>query len=253
MRAHLQDGPLPRYYQLKEILREKIRGGQWAAGGPIPSERELAQEYGLSRMTARQAVAELAREGLLYRLQGKGTFVGRPRITQQLMVLTGFSQDMAARGWRPGARVLEQHMEPATPAVAARLRIPEGRLVFYACRLRLSDDEPLALESIHLSFPGCAGLLAADLAADSLYALLQERFDLQLRDAEQEIEAGLADATEARRLSVEPGAALLRMRRTTFSTAGAVVEYAESAYRGDKYTFYTRLAAPGPRGEERAP
>src|SRR5690242_21732563 len=100
-----QDRPLPRYYQLREILREKIHAGQWPPGMLIPSERELCLQYGLSRMTARQAISDLVREGLLYRLQGKGTFVGQARITQQLMVLTGFSQDMAGRGRRASAQV----------------------------------------------------------------------------------------------------------------------------------------------------
>src|SRR5829696_3091820 len=110
MAALVKGGPLPRYYQLKEILHEKIRTGQWQPGALIPSERELCAQYGLSRMTARQSVIELVREGLLYRVQGKGTFVARPRITQQLMALTGFSQDMAARGFKAGAQVREQKM-----------------------------------------------------------------------------------------------------------------------------------------------
>src|SRR5690242_10763453 len=120
-------GPLPRYYQLKEILHAKIRAGQWQPGVLIPSERELCEQYGLSRMTVRQGITELVREGLLYRVQGKGTFVARPRITQQLMVLTGFSQDMIARGCVPGAQVLDQRMVPASQEVAERLRVREGQ------------------------------------------------------------------------------------------------------------------------------
>src|SRR5215212_3738435 len=124
MSSRVSDGPLPRYYQLKEILREKIQGGQWAPGALIPSERELCAQYGLSRMTARQAIIDLVRDGLLYRVQGKGTFVAHQRMTQQLLVLTGFSQDMAGRGRRAGAQVLDQRMVTAEPEVAHRLRVP---------------------------------------------------------------------------------------------------------------------------------
>ena len=101
----LKPGPLPRYYQLTEIIRERVRSGEWPPGTPIPSERELCEQYGISRMTARQSLTELVTEGLLYREQGKGTYVGRPKIAQQLLRLTGFTEDMRAREQRPGARV----------------------------------------------------------------------------------------------------------------------------------------------------
>jgi GntR family transcriptional regulator len=250
MSIRVNEGPLPRYYQLKEILREQIRDGLWGPGTPIPSERELCAQYGLSRMTARQAVVDLVRDGLLYRVQGKGTFVARPRMTQQLRVLTGFSQDMTGRGRRPGAQVLDQRMIPAETEVAHRLRVPVGRAIFYLRRLRLADGEPLALETAHLNFLGCDALLTADLASASLYLLLRERFGLILAEADQEIEAGLATPADARLLQISPGSAVLRMRRVTFASGGQVIEYAESVYRGDKYTFYTRLAPPALAGQE---
>src|SRR5215211_5088863 len=119
----VKSGPLPRYYQLKEIIRERIRSGEWATGSPIPSERELCARYGISRMTARQSITELVNEGLLYREQGKGTYVGRPKIAQQLLSLTGFTEDMQARDQRPGARVLTAEMWSADQETAERLRI----------------------------------------------------------------------------------------------------------------------------------
>ena len=242
MAALTQGGPLPRYYQLKEILHGKIRSGQWQPGALIPSERELCEQYGISRMTARQSIIELVREGLLYRVQGKGTFVARSRITQQLMALTGFSQDMAARGFKPGAQVVEQKMAPASKEVAERLRVREGQPIFFLRRLRLANDQPLALETTHITFIGCEVLVSADLVEQSLYELVSVKYGLAPREAEQEIEADVADAAEARLLQIAPGAAVLRMRRTTFAANGQAIEYALSAYRGDKYTFYTHLS-----------
>jgi GntR family transcriptional regulator len=237
----VKSGPLPRYYQLKEIIRERIRSGEWAPGSLIPSERELCEHYGISRMTARQSVGELVTEGLLYREQGKGTYVGRPKIAQQLLRLTGFTEDMRAREQRPGAKVLGAEMWPADETTADRLRIKVGQPVFRLRRLRLADAEPLALETSFLSFIGCERLLENDLERDSLYQLLDVVYDVPPVEAEQELEADLAKSDEAELLGVEIGSAVLRTRRVTITRRQLPVEYATSVYRGDKYRFYTRM------------
>jgi GntR family transcriptional regulator len=237
----VKSGPLPRYYQLKEIIRERIRSGEWEPGSLIPSERELCERYGISRMTARQSVGELVNEGLLYREQGKGTYVGRPKIAQQLLRLTGFTEDMRAREQRPGAKVLGAEMWPADETAADRLRIKVGQPVFRLRRLRLADAEPLALETSCMSFIGCERLLENDLERDSLYQLLDVVYDVPPVEAEQELEADLADADEAELLGVDIGSAVLRTRRVTITRRQVPVEYATSVYRGDKYRFYTRM------------
>src|SRR5713101_906477 len=123
MSAIYRNSPLPRYYQLKEIIRERIHSGEWKPGELIPSERELSEQYKISRMTARQAITELVNEGLFYREQGKGTFVSRHKITQQLLRLTGFTEDIRARGQRPATSVLSAQMCPASEEIAERLCI----------------------------------------------------------------------------------------------------------------------------------
>jgi GntR family transcriptional regulator, N-acetylglucosamine utilization regulator len=237
----VKSGPLPRYYQLKEIIRERIRRGEWVPGGLIPSERELCERYGISRMTARQSITELVNEGLLYREQGKGTYVGRPKIAQQLLRLTGFTEDMRARQQRPGAKVLAAEMWPADEPTAERLRVRTGQPVFRLRRLRLADAEPLALETSCISFIGCERLLADDLERDSLYHLLEVAYDVPPLEAEQELEADLAGEGEARLLDVAVGTPVLRTRRVTLTRRNQPVEYATSVYRGDKYRFYTRM------------
>lgn len=237
----LKIGPVPRYYQLKEILREKIGNGEWPEGSLIPSERELCEQYGISRMTARQSITELVKEGYLYREQGKGTYVSRPKITQQLMKLTGFSQDMQARHWKPGARVLSIEMWLSDEVIANNLRIKEGQPIFRLNRLRLANDEPLSLETTCINFIGCERLLDEDFEQNSLYALLNSKYGLPVIEAEQEMEAGLATDDEAKLLNVRTGGPVLRIRRTTYSERNQVFEYAQSVYRGDKYKFYARL------------
>src|SRR5690348_5951429 len=192
-----RNSPVPRYHQLKEILREKIRAGELKPGDLIPSERELSETYGISRMTARQAITELVNEGIFFREQGKGTFVTRTKITQQLMRLTGFTEDIRARGQQPTTRVLSARQCLADEIAAERLRVPVGQAIVCLQRLRLADGEPLAMEFSHRSFKGCERLLEEDLEHQSLYRLLETKFALPLMEAEQEIEAGLAGTEEA--------------------------------------------------------
>jgi len=241
MQTIYRNSPVPRYHQLKEILRERVRGGEWKAGDLIPSERELSETYGISRMTARQAITELVNEGVFYREQGKGTFVARNKITQQLMRLTGFTEDISARGQHAATRVLSARMGPADEETAERLRVAIGQPVVCLQRLRLADDLPLAIEFSRLSFKGCERLLDEDLEHNSLYQLLETKFGLPLMEAEQELEAGLAGAEEAELLKVAIGSPALYTQRTTYTDRNQPIEYAKAVYRGDKYRFYTRL------------
>ena len=241
MSTIFRKGPLPRYYQLKEIMREKIRTGEWKPGDLIPSERELGEQYGISRMTARQAITELVNEGLFYREQGKGTFVSRHKITQQLIHLTGFTEDIRARGQRPGTKVLSATMKPADDIVAERLRIKSGQLIFFLQRLRLADDEPLAIEISHICFMGCEKLQEEDLEHNSLYRLLETKYGITLVEAEQEIEAGLFNEEAAKTLKVPVNSAALFTRRITYTERDLPIEYAQAMYCGNKYTYYTHM------------
>jgi GntR family transcriptional regulator len=241
MRTIYRNSPVPRYHQLKEILREKIRAEEWKPGDLIPSERELSETYGISRMTARQAITDLVNEGVFFREQGRGTFVADNRITQQLLRLTGFTEDIRARGQRPSTRVLSATMQPADAVAAQRLRIEPGQLVFRLRRLRLANDEPLAIEESLLNFKGCEALAQEDLENNSLYHLLETQYGIPLMEAEQELEASLAGQAEAETLHIPVGSPVLLTRRTTFTDRNRPVEYARSVYCGAKYTFFNHL------------
>jgi GntR family transcriptional regulator len=241
MSAIYRNSPLPRYFQLKEIMRERIRSGEWKPGELIPSERELSEKYGISRMTARQAITELVNEGLFYREQGKGTFVSQRKITQQLIHLTGFTEDIRARGQRPGTKVLSATMHPADEETAEKLRINPGTPIFRLQRLRLADDEPLAIELSQISFKGCEGLLEEDLEHNSLYRLLEAKYGIALMEADQELEAGLTGSEEAQLLKISVASPVLFTRRITYSDRNQPIEYAKAIYCGNKYTFYTHM------------
>lgn len=238
-----RDHSLPLYCQLEELIREKIAAGDWQPGDLIPSERELSERHGISRMTARRAMNELAGEGLLRRQQGRGTCVAKPKIEQRLARLTGFTQDMRKRGLHPGARVLRLEMVAPPSLVAEALQIDPDQSVVLLERLRIAGDEPMALETCHLHFADALELLEESFENRSLYELLTETYDLVPTRAEQQIEAGLCSRRERGLLGLQEGAPVLKNRRTTFDQRNRPFEYTESVYRGDRYVFHAELTA----------
>ncbi len=234
---------MPKYYQLREILLDLIEN-ELTVDAPVPSERELASRYGLSRMTARQAVEHLVSEGRLYRVQGKGTFVSRPKIDMPLR-LTSFTEDMRARGLTPGARDLGRRMTAATAAVARELGIEAGESVYIIERLRTADGVPMALERSHIPAHLAPDLLDRSLENQSLYELLATAYGVALDRGDQIIEAGIADSGDATLLGLPPGSAVLLLQRVTW--AGPVtVEYAVSTYRADRYQLRASLDIAAP-------
>jgi GntR family transcriptional regulator len=236
-----REAPDPLYLQLKDSLVAEITSGRYRSNQRLPSERELSIQFKVSRMTVRQALLELVRDGTIYTRVGKGTFVAEPKIDQQLRALTGFSQDVRARGGKPSSRVLEARVIPATLDVAAALRLaPEAEVILLA-RLRLADSMPLAVETAYLPLVLFPRLLNHNFARESLYDVLETEYKLTLIQAEQSIEAALAAPREIELLKLIPPAAVLKMQRLTFSSGGVPVEYVLSTYRGDRYKFRSML------------
>lgn len=235
------DMPIPLYYQIKARLLEAIESGQLKPGDRVPSERELTTQFGVSRMTARQALTELETQGYLYRLQGKGTFVSTPKLEQPLAGLTSFTEDMRKRGLEPGAQTLTAGEEPAGRRVARGLGIAEGHMVYKLERLRLAGGQPMALESSHIPVACAPGLLEGGPINQSLYSLLRERYSIHLVRATQSLEAVAANAYEAELLHVREGTPLLLLERIARDTSDRPVEFVRSLYRGDRYRFTTEL------------
>ena len=235
--------PLPMYFQLKEFMREKIASGEWKPGDMVPSERELSEQYHISRMTARQALSELATEGLLRRMQGRGTFVAEPKIEHGLTRLTGFTEDMKARGLQPGAQLIRLELiQPSLLPMRALQIAPDEQIVLLE-RLRLAGAEPIALETSHLHFSGVEKLLGEDFENNSLYRILSQKYQISPARAEQKIGADLCSRREQALLKIEEGAPVLRNKRITFDQWGRPFEYTESAYRADRYVFQAELNA----------
>ena len=233
--------PTPLYIQLKNTLIDEINAGQYLPDQRLPSERELCQRFEVSRMTVRQALSELLREGLIYARVGKGTFITTPKIEQQLRTLTGFSQDVSARGSRPASKVLSAKIIPAAVHLAAVLKIMPSAEVVELSRLRMANESPLCIEVAHIPHFLCPGILKHDFSQISLYQVFEQEYGLRLVRAEQTMEASLAHSSELELLRLSAPAAILRIERLTFTDQDVLVEYVTSAYRGDRYKFHSVL------------
>ncbi len=232
---------IPKYYRLKGHLLEMTK--TLPPGSPVPPERTLSAEFGTSRTTVRQALQELVVEGRLERIQGKGTFVAKPKVAQALR-LTSYTEDMRAQGLEPTSRLLGVDDLLADAELAARLEIRAGTKVLRVERLRMANGEPMAIEVTHLAsrrFPGLRDELAK---YTSLYAALEERYGVRLTEAEETIETVPAPPREAALLGTDVGLPLLLLSRHSWAQDGSPVEYVHSLYRGDRYKFVARLSRP---------
>lgn len=240
---------IPKYYQVKRQLLELTRA--MAPGTPVPPERELAQRYGTSRTTVRQALAELVIEGRLLRMQGKGTFVAMPKVSQ-VLELSSYTEGMRAQGLNPQTLILDTGYIAADDELATLLGIRPGSRVLRIHRLRLADGEPMSVDASHLAARRFPGLRRSLERHASLYEALATDYGVVIAEAQETIETGLADPRDARLLRVDVGMPLLLLSRRAFDEAGTPVEWAQSRYRGDRYKLVTSLhrgtrpAAPAP-------
>jgi DNA-binding GntR family transcriptional regulator len=232
--------PVPLYFQFAQQLQTLIETGVLPPGTRLSNEVALADQFGLSRPTMRQAMQLLVDKGLLARRRGVGTQVVTNRIRRQVE-FTSLYEDLERDERRPRTEVLSIETVPAGAETAAALRLEEGAQVVEMQRLRFADDQPIALMHNHLP-AGLIELTAAGLAEAGLYQLLRQA-GIGLSTAEQTIGARRATAAEAKLLDEGRGATLLTMTRTAFDGAGRPVEYGSHVYRASRYSFEMTVAA----------
>ena len=213
-------------------------------GDSIPSERKLAGDLGVSRLTVRAALDELVREGYLLRRRGAGTFVAEPKVAKG-MTISSFSEDMRQRRLTPGSRTLELQVVPAGARLGRILHVSPAEPVTVAKRLRLADGEPMAIELLHVRESLLPGLSAADLEADSFYDLLANRYGIEIVGGEQTVEPTVTDEEESATLGVPLHSPALLFERVTRSPTGEIVEFTVSIYRGDRYRIVSELGLGG--------
>jgi len=237
---------IPIYQQIKNEFIQRIASGELQGGQKLPSEREISDQYLISRPTVRQAFKELANEGKIRIVSGKGAFVAEPRLTSELRQLRGFTAEIESLGMKAASKILRQAIIQSEDGVATLFGRPRGHKFLKVDRLRYGNGVPLALERAYFDLMVCPHLDAVDLSG-SVYQTLAEKLNVAPVYAKQQIESYHPSAQEAQYLSIRENVPCLLIKRQTYASTGLMFESVEAVFRGDIYTFAVELGELPPR------
>ncbi|UEP47003.1 GntR family transcriptional regulator [Burkholderia ambifaria] len=235
----LSAGPL--YVQIKDILRARILDGTYAPHSRMPSEHELCAMFGVSRITVRQALGDLQKEGLLFKLHGKGTFVSKPKAFQNVTWLQGFAEAMSSMGYEIVNQLRSVRTVKADRHLATKLNVPEGAPLVEIHRVRLLNREPVSLEQTWVPEALGKRLAGADLATRDIFLILENDCGVPLGHADVSIDAILADDEIVDALRVEESSPVLRIERLTHDASGTPIDYEHLYFRGDAFQYRLRI------------
>lgn len=227
---------IPIYKQIETWLSDGIKNGDWESNAMIPSEFEIANLFEVSRMTARHAVDNLVNRGMLYRIKGSGTYVADMRFEKQIHGLTSFSEDMVSRGMVPGSRVIDYRVIEADKKIAKKLGLQAGEQVHCIQRVRLADEQPMAIEITYLPLSLFPRIPKSVLTA-SLYDYIEKELGHSIDHSMQYIEATNVSEEEANLLEIEATTPVLLIDLYSYLRNGRPFEYVRSLYRSDRYKF----------------
>ncbi|MFJ7724692.1 GntR family transcriptional regulator [Neobacillus sp. NPDC097160] len=242
MKPLQHESVIPLYHQLMERLKGSIENGQWSPGDKIPSENQLMDQFGVSRNTAKKAIEELVQVGSLYRIQGKGTFVAKPKLQQSLMGFYSFSKVLKEKGMNPKDIILKIEEVKPTAKIMDALQLSEEEDVIEMKRLRCADHEPYILESSFIPKHVVSNMEQLKKVGEiSLYDLFLQQFNIVVTKAKEAFEPVLIRGDESEYLQTEEGRPALLLERTAYDSNGLPVEFCISIVRGDRCRFYTEL------------
>ncbi|QAU33936.1 GntR family transcriptional regulator [Janthinobacterium sp. 17J80-10] len=241
----IEASPVPLYTQVKQSLRERIVDGTYAPHARLPAESEISRIFGVSRITVRQALGDLQNEGVIFKIPGKGTFVSKPKATQELTQLEGFAEAMSGKGYAVHNRVISHATVAATQHIAQQLEIAPGTQVTEIRRIRHLDSAPVSLDITYLPHAIGERLRQEDLAGRDIFLILEKDYGIALGHAELQIDALPADAHLALALQVKQGTALLRIERLTHGADGKPLDFEFLYFRGDAFQYRLQIARHG--------
>lgn len=229
--------PMPLFKQVKETIRRKILDGTYKPHAKLPSERQMNESFSVSRITVRQALAELQREGLIFKINGKGTFVSLPKARFDVSTLRGFGESAAQIGQEAFSKLISVETDSPSEIVRQNLQLPEGALATKVERLRYLNREPLAFDITFAPSQLGERICAADLQQRDLFDILENDCGITVATANVNIEALVCNAKLSEHLNAEPNSAALHIERTIVDQSGQPILYENLYYRGERFKF----------------
>ncbi len=229
---------LPRYIQIKNYLIGKIESGEYKKNDRLPSERELSERFKISRMTARNAILELVRDGYVYRNGSKGTFVAGKKVKRNFLHIGGFSTHMKESGVENfETKVITFEKLEADAWISKRLNVSMGTICYHLLRLRLGNGQPMAVDESYINGSFTPDIMQYDFSQVSLWKILEQVYDHKPAKGKNSIELYYFDKRECKLLDLKNGTAGFRTCNTNYDKDGNVVEYSITYYRGDLFSF----------------
>lgn len=225
----------PLYTQIQNILLDRINSEQYPANSLIPSESALCAEFGVSRSTLRGVINQFVQAGLLYRVQGKGTFVAEPKITTDTTMYIGIREQLEAQGYEVRTEVVDLQLISAGVSIARKMDIREGDKVYKLTRVRYVKDSPLSFHISYIPQKYCCDLETQDLENEQLCAILSIHYKQVRKSVTETLESVAANADESAILGVKKGDPLILLRDEIYNAKGEMFEYSSVAFRGDRH------------------
>lgn len=234
-----KNSKVPLYCQLMQILIHDIENNL-PRDARLPSEREICEKYDLSRSTVRQAFQELERDGYIYKLHGKGTFVSPKKFNQDLLKFYSFTNEMKKKGKEPGSKVVEFELLPCSDSLSAKMKLETGTMIYRFVRIRLADGEPVMVDISYVPAKRFAGLTKEDLNRYAMYDIFARRFAVDITYAEEKFQAVQTDEKIAGYLKIDQVIPCLKIERFTYEK-DLMIEYTITLARGDQFVYSIKL------------
>ncbi len=231
---------IPLYYQLMDIIINMIDREEFGEDDQLPSEREFCEIYNVSRSTVRQAIQELEKEGYIYRVHGKGTFVSREKFRQDLLEFYSFTEEMKKIGKVPSSKVLDFEIVESNEKIAKKMRLNPKDRVYVFTRLRLADNEPMMLETSFIPYDRFPGITKEDLEENAMYDIFTKKYDANFTGAEEIFQSVLTKEYEADLLEYFSGLPSMMIERLTYEE-DLIIEYTKGIARGDRFKYHVYL------------
>jgi len=240
-----KNSQIPLHTQLAALLKAQIAAGVFAPNTSLPSEREMCEQYNISRTTVREALHKIEREGLIQKFANKGIYVTEPQQKLAIHVsLKGFTSDVRREGGYPSSNLVSANIISfVTKELVDKMKLEKSDEVVKIVRLRCNNSVPLALHTVYLNHRLCPRILDHNLSKESLFNILMDQYGITLARAEEQIYAGLANHEELKSLSLTYPAAVLRSERTIYTETGEIIEFSQATYCGESYRMIVDLDA----------